>query len=574
MSETNTEWAKERQFLRNAKVIVKNFKKENKIEIGNEFEIEFEYFKTIDQTKEDDSGSVTIYGLSDETIALLEEEGGEIWLECGYEKSYVGTLFIAYISRVYTQIRNNITATTIECSANMLTHFFSGYAISDETTPLPLTGLLSNIGTNMGFGNVYVDYRNVPDADKDTIVQFANYYKTNSYNIGDIYSILEQVTDYFGLTYTRMLVDDADSMVFSFTDLGIKKALKKSIEGYPALDIESVETKSLQNTFYKTLESDEMIRSGFVLTKETGLIESQAEYQIATAFLDQKLGANEVETAESFYKRNNPPVETQEEVVESKPTTSSYNNSGEGFVSNSTLAGLTIKGGIGGQATGGGKVRGYTADFAKIVNDVVGDDLIRFTGFNDNHHVGINSRHSQGQAFDLTIKSAHAGAPNQKKRILAAADQYGFRVAVLDEYNKPSSGSTAPHLHVSVYGRKDASNSPPITNNAPSKKNPNQDYYGRTIIEVNRRYNRVHALLNPSVKPQSLIFTKDKNSDDYLVHRVRHASFKGNNKRGEWTMTLYCEDTETARVSGNKVETSPTSSELAKPSSINNSDDL
>ena len=55
MSETNIEWAKERQFLRNAKVIVKNFKKENKIEIGSEFEIEFEYFKTIDQTKEDDS---------------------------------------------------------------------------------------------------------------------------------------------------------------------------------------------------------------------------------------------------------------------------------------------------------------------------------------------------------------------------------------------------------------------------------------------------------------------------------------------------------------------------------------
>lgn len=575
MSETNVpEWAKERQFLRNAKVIIKNFKKENKIEIGNDFEIEFEYFKTIDQTKEDDSGSVTIYGLSNETIALLEEEGGEIWLECGYEKSYIGTLFIAYISRVYTQVRNNTTATTIECSANMLTHFFSGYAVSDETSPLPLTGLLDNIGKNMGFGGVYVDYRNVPDADKDTIVQFANYYKANSYNIGDIHSILEQVTDYFGLTYTRMLVDDADSMVFSFTDLGIKKALKKSAEGYPALDIESDETKSIQNTFYKTLESDEMIRSGFVLTKETGLIESQVEYQIATAFLDQKLGANEVETADSFYKRNNTPVETQEEDFESKPTTSSYNNSGEGFVSNSTLTGLTIKGGIGGQATGGGKVRGYTADFAKIVSDVVGNDLIRFTGFNDNFHVGRNSRHNQGQAFDLTIKSAHAGAHNQKKRILAAADQYGFRVAVLDEYNDPSSGATAPHLHVSVYGRKDASNSTPTTNNTSSKKNPNQDPYGRTVIEVNRRYNRVRALLNPSVKPQSLIFTKDKNSDDYLVHRVRHASFNGNNKRGEWTMTLYCEDTETARVSGNKVETSPVSSELAKPSIVDTPDDL
>ena len=149
-----------------------------------------------------------------------------------------------------------------------------------------------------------------------------------------------------------MLVDDADSMVFSFTDLGIKKALKKSAEGYPALNVEGGETKKLQNAFYKTLESDEMIKSGFVLTKETGLIESQAEYQIATAFLDQKLGANEVETADSFYKRTNTPIETQEDVAGFDSTASSYNNSGEGFVSNSILTGLTIKGGIGGQATG------------------------------------------------------------------------------------------------------------------------------------------------------------------------------------------------------------------------------
>ena len=48
------------------------------------------------------------------------------------------------------------------------------------------------------------------------------------------------------------------------------------------------------------------------------------------------------------------------------------------------LEGLVIKGGVGGQATGGGQVKGYTADFAKIVSDVVGNDLIRFTGFNDN----------------------------------------------------------------------------------------------------------------------------------------------------------------------------------------------
>ena len=38
---------------------------------------------------------------------------------------------------------------------------------------------------------------------------------------------------------------------------------------------------------------------------------------------------------------------------------SSFNDSGDGYVSNSTLEGLVIKGGVGGQATGGGQVRVY-----------------------------------------------------------------------------------------------------------------------------------------------------------------------------------------------------------------------
>lgn len=576
MSETNaSELSKERQFLRNARVIIKNFKKEEKIIFGNEFEIEFEYFKTIDQTKEDDSGSVTIYGLSDETIALLEEEGGEIWLDCGYEQSYVGNLFIAYISRVYTQVSNNITATTLECSANLLTHFFSGYAVSDESSTVTLMGLLENLSKSLGYPAGVFLYDNIPEDKREDVAKFVSTYKTNSYNIGSLRAIIDEVTDYYGLNFSRQLVDDVDSAVFTFTDLGLKKALKKIEQGYPAIDVFSTENRAYYTAFHKTLTAIEELRSGFVLTKDTGLIESQAEYQIVTAFLDQQLSANEIETAESFYKRNNvvdktPDDEANEptENTDTISTISSYSNSGEGFVSNSTLSGLTIKGGIGGQATYGGKVRGYTADFAKVVSDVVGSDLIRFTGFNDKFHVGKSSNHNQGQAFDLTIRSAHAGAPNQKRRIEDAARKQGFRITVLDEYNKPSSKATAPHLHVSVYGRTGANNSP-VSDNIDTDKRKNQDgkdNYGRTTIEVNRRYNRIVALLNPAVKPQSLIFTKDKNSEDYLIHRVRHASFKGNNKRGEWTMTLYCEDTETGRITGNKVETTPVSTDLADTS--------
>ena len=95
MANAKTEvYGDKNQFLRFSEATIKNFKREDKIVIGNEFEMEFNYFKTLDQTKEDDSGSVTIYGLTDETIALLEEEGGEIWFKCGYELGVIENLLI------------------------------------------------------------------------------------------------------------------------------------------------------------------------------------------------------------------------------------------------------------------------------------------------------------------------------------------------------------------------------------------------------------------------------------------------------------------------------------------------
>ena len=191
----------QKQYLRHCSVTIKNFNKEVKTVIGNDFEIEFEYFKTVDQTQEDDSGKVTIYGLSDETIALLEEEGGEIWLDCGYVYAQIDTLFIAHISRVYTEVSNNITATTIECSANLLTHFFSGYAVSDELTPLPLYNLLENLATSIGFPQMIFVLDNVPKEHAQDVLKFVSTAKTTSYNIGNINTAIDSVTDYYGLSF-------------------------------------------------------------------------------------------------------------------------------------------------------------------------------------------------------------------------------------------------------------------------------------------------------------------------------------------------------------------------------------
>lgn len=550
MSETNQgtfNGRTQKQFLRYCELTFKDFNKGTKTVIGDEFEIEFDYFKTIDQTVEDDSGSIKIYGLKDETIELLQAEGGEVWLKCGYVGSYIDVLFIAHISRVYTERKSNISITTIECSANLMTHFFSGYAISDNETVLPLLGLLKNLGKSLGFPATEFDLSNVPKGSVQAVSTFLNSYKTNNYNIGDLNTIVEYVCDYFGLQYQRALVNGTDSAVFSFTDLGLKKTLKKIESGYTGLNINDPKTQALSNMLVNTIEADSEVRVGVVLTRTSGLIESQDEYQIITSFADQKLNANEEETEESIYKRNNP--EPEKKPKKDSDSTVSL-NSGDGFVSNSVLSGLKLKSA---QATGGGSVRGYTADFAAVVQNTLGSNLKYFSGFNDLHHADKGGRHPVGQAFDLVLQnpSTSASASNQ---IRAAAVNSGYRVKLLDEYLYPSSGSTGGHIHVSVYGRTDSGATPSTA--ALSQDDftkSEEDLYGRVPIEINRRYNKITALLNPVVKPQSLVFTEDPKSENYLIHRVRHATYKGNNKRGEWTMVLYCEDTETKKTSKDSV---------------------
>lgn len=77
-----------------------------------------------------------------------------------------------------------------------------------------------------------------------------------------------------------------------------------------------------------------------------------------------------------------------------------------------------------------------------------------------------------------------------------------------------------------------------------------KDYSPSTLAKkkykVNRRYKRIKALINPTIVPQSQIAVKEEVGDKYSVVRVRNVRFKGNNKRGDWIMDLYCEDSDSS----------------------------
>lgn len=120
------------------------------------------------------------------------------------------------------------------------------------------------------------------------------------------------------------------------------------------------------------------------------------------------------------------------------------------FVGASALSGLRIKGA---ESIGGGQVRAYTAEFAKLTQDLLGNQLTRFTAFNDKFHQGKGGKHPIGQAFDFTVKDA-SEADKSIQRIQAMANKYGFVIKALNEYADPSGHATGGHIHVSVLGYK------------------------------------------------------------------------------------------------------------------------
>ena len=77
-------------------------------------------------------------------------------------------------------------------------------------------------------------------------------------------------------------------------------------------------------------------------------------------------------------------------------------------------------------------------------------------------------------------------------------------------------------------------------------------------IKISRKYLRVTALLNPSVRPQSHVKVESEFTLYNGVYRVRNARYTGNNTDGGFNMELYLED------SGGKFDTVATDKEIEK----------
>lgn len=435
-----------KQFGRYVEVNIHNFENQTETIFGNDFEIDFEFYKSIDKTQEDDVGKIKIYGLSERTISSLQDSGGEVTLTCGYGNRHL-PLFQAYIVRIYSQIENNTTVTTIDCSANFLNYYHIGSTGNSnyvQGSGKSLHLLLSEILLESG-GVTDLKFTTETKLDTTTLKSLIEYTQTVRTDVSFIGTSTELLTEVLA-TYGLKIADDKHDeqgrlteVVLMFSDFGIEMAKKNIAQGYPKATI-----TLKKNSFRKPNEKEAALYAEFMemyeekaedkgyvlLNEETGLLSLTPEYKTAKVSAATPLNSNEVETLKSQQSR-----------------------------------------------------------------------------------------------LDKALK--------EKERDEKRAEK--IRKAL------------------------EAGKKPPKY-----KDGDNQKVETLTVI---RKYARVKALLNPLVRPQSQValydkiasekdretskfeFTDKSLSDEnvgdiYMIHRVRHVTYKGNNKRGDWIMDLYCEDTE------------------------------
>ena len=129
-----------------------------------------------------------------------------------------------------------------------------------------------------------------------------------------------------------------------------------------------------------------------------------------------------------------------------------------------------------------------------------------FTGFNDNFHneKAPGSTHTKGLAMDFTLQKAPT--EQEGRQIVAALKQMGANY-VLDEYNHPSPGATAGHIHAQVSAENGA-----VLSGPKSGYKPNLTMHGTEAIVPLDKAN--------TIKPNTEQASNQSSIDKHLAEMV------------------------------------------------------
>ena len=293
------------QFGRYAEVIIKDFNKNIRTVVSNDFEIDFDFFKSVDDSKQNSTGAIRIKGLSEERCEAFSESGGEVTLRCGYQDN-IETLFVAYIMRMYKEIRDNTTVMTIECSMNVQEFFYSsGFETIINANGLgyraPLSVMLKNYAEKLGY--VRVDFYTDGTFTKEEQAQVNEIYNKGVVSFqfeGTSNGQLNGICESIHVSRTNLPTDDG--LVLQL----VAKQGFLDVLGEAEM-ISDEESKKYYKDYvdfrgqYQATQSD-----GFgtltTLSTTTGLLSTQVEYKIAKAYRDQELMSDSEETLQSKEK--------------------------------------------------------------------------------------------------------------------------------------------------------------------------------------------------------------------------------------------------------------------------------
>ena len=293
------------QFGRYAEVIIKDFNKNVRTVVGNDFEIEFEFFKSVDDSKQNSTGAIRIKGLSEERCEAFSESGGEVTLRCGYQDN-IETLFVAYIMRMYKEISDNTTVMTIECSMNVQEFFYSsGFETIINANGLgyraPLNVMIKNYAEKLGY--VRVDFYTDATFTKEEQAQVNEIYNKGIVSFqfeGTSNGQLNGICESIHVSRTNLPTDDG--LVLQL----VAKQGFLDVLGESEM-ISDEESKKYYKDYvdfrgmYQATQSD-----GFgtltTLSTTTGLLSTRVEYKIAKAYRDQELMSDSEETLQSKEK--------------------------------------------------------------------------------------------------------------------------------------------------------------------------------------------------------------------------------------------------------------------------------
>lgn len=297
-----------KKFGRYCSVEVRNFITGQKHTIGNEFNITFEFFKTIDEVDNASTGTIRISGVTKETFDILKSDGGEVSLSVGYVNTEIDVLFIAAITRMYLVVENGTLVTVIECSANVMNYHFSkgtGFRFI-SLNDVSLHELMTRLAKSSG-ANAEISYNNVPE---QLLLQIKEYVNTKSNRLyidgDDLKYVLRMTLKACGIDVTTFYRDGTLIYSYSLTQDFLVYAMNDISEGYQKIkkksgNVSSGKTKESNQTtmtnIYQT--SKELESKATVLGWSTGLISVTPEFKIATVLETKALSANESLTEKS-----------------------------------------------------------------------------------------------------------------------------------------------------------------------------------------------------------------------------------------------------------------------------------